>query len=326
MPNGWEKFHNIDLIREVIKEFPDVKFKFFGGTNIPDKKHKKKEPANLEWCGVIAQDKMGEFIDSCSCLMRLSEHDGFPITIAEFASAGRNIIFNREVPYGIKADLTKESVITAIRYAQKENFTGADYYKDAHTVDKFKARIDKELVYDPKEYWENRAEAWDEGEGSMPTGIEKALSKLIKKMKPTSILDVGCGNGRFVNLLTKECKDYVGMDISENLIDICKKKYPDYHFEASKIEDYQGKTDLAFCYTIFEHIIEPDMPKAVEALKRIAKRAILVEPMGFISRYYCHNHDYNKYFKIEKMSPLIQNQDGTFDDNNLYLMVIDLED
>ena len=97
-----------------------------------------------------------------------------------------------------------------------------------------------------------------------------------------------------------------------------KKNYPNKEFITSSLEDLDlegEKNDLAFCYTIFEHIHEDDMSKAVEALKRVAKKAILVEPINIKTKFYCHNHEYEKWFKIIKSEQIGQRR----------LMVIDLE-
>ena len=39
------------------------------------------------------------------------------------------------------------------------------------------------------------------------------------------ILDFGCGNGRLAGFLNNNYKEFIGVDISQKLIDIAKQKY-----------------------------------------------------------------------------------------------------
>lgn len=47
------------------------------------------------------------------------------------------------------------------------------------------------------------------------------------------ILDLGCGNGRFFELLEDKDINYIGVDFSEKLIEIAKKKYPKVKFQVA---------------------------------------------------------------------------------------------
>jgi len=47
------------------------------------------------------------------------------------------------------------------------------------------------------------------------------------------ILDLGCGNGRLFELFQDKQVDYIGVDNSEKLIEIAKKKYPQAKFQVA---------------------------------------------------------------------------------------------
>ncbi|MFH1387563.1 MAG: class I SAM-dependent methyltransferase [bacterium] len=76
-----------------------------------------------------------------------------------------------------------------------------------------------------------------------------------KKAAGISILDVGCGFGDFYGFLKADSTlarnkiNYTGFDISQKLIDVAKKKYPDAKFEVKDIlaERYLPKYDYIFC-------------------------------------------------------------------------------
>jgi len=47
------------------------------------------------------------------------------------------------------------------------------------------------------------------------------------------VLDLGCGNGRWFRLFQEKKVNYIGVDSSERLIEIAKKKYPEAKFQAA---------------------------------------------------------------------------------------------
>ena len=106
----------------------------------------------------------------------------------------------------------------------------------------------------------------------------------LKKLKPESIIDIGCGNGNWAKVIKKELPDvmYLGVDISSRMIKHAKKRNPDMNFEVMDIR--QGvisnkKFDVAFMYTCMLHIPAIEMENVVNNLKKIAKKVIFVEPV-----------------------------------------------
>ena len=70
------------------------------------------------------------------------------------------------------------------------------------------------------------------------------------------ILDLGCGNGRFLEILGQD-KKYLGIDNSENLIKFAKEKYGD-KFQVLNILDLnkleKNNFDFIFSWAVFHHI------------------------------------------------------------------------
>lgn len=50
----------------------------------------------------------------------------------------------------------------------------------------------------------------------------------IKELKPKSVLEIGIGNGRLINLLSPFVEQYDGLELSPNIIKEFKKKYPKF--------------------------------------------------------------------------------------------------
>lgn len=103
------------------------------------------------------------------------------------------------------------------------------------------------------------------------------LLMLKKYLKSNSkILDLGCGNGRLVQLVEKKDDiDYIGIDISKQMIEIAKKNNPQKQFvlqeDPLKINFKNESFDQVFCLSVFHHIPSHDF--RIEYLKEI-KRVI----------------------------------------------------
>ena len=71
------------------------------------------------------------------------------------------------------------------------------------------------------------------------------------------VLDLGCGNGRLVELFKDKNIDYLGIDNSEKLIEIAKTKYPNARFQsvdALKLPFPDNYFDKIFSIAVLHHI------------------------------------------------------------------------
>jgi len=107
------------------------------------------------------------------------------------------------------------------------------------------------------------------------------LKKYIKK--GDKILDVGCGNGILYNLFSNEKNDnieYFGVDISENLINIAKQKYPKANFQTIdflKLPFPDNYFDKVYCLATLHHI--PSEKYRLTFLKEIHR---ILKPNGIL--------------------------------------------
>ncbi len=62
--------------------------------------------------------------------------------------------------------------------------------------------------------------------------IMKSFLAYIKE--GDKILDIGCGNGRLYDLIREKNVEYIGVDNSEKLIEIAKKRFPVSNFQPQK--------------------------------------------------------------------------------------------
>lgn len=79
--------------------------------------------------------------------------------------------------------------------------------------------------------------------------------------KNDKVLDLGCGNGRFVNIIKERGGEYFGTDVSFGLIDIAKKNYPNDSFQATeplKLPFGDNYFDVIYSIAVLHHIPSKD--------------------------------------------------------------------
>jgi len=111
-------------------------------------------------------------------------------------------------------------------------------------------------------------------------GDENQVKKKLKRYlsifsKSDNILDIGCGRGEFVELLTNEGKTAKGIDISESMLNIAKSK----GIECSKIEALQflrenkdNSIGGIFSSQVIEHFKPEYLKEVVIESFRVLKR------------------------------------------------------
>jgi len=105
------------------------------------------------------------------------------------------------------------------------------------------------------------------------------LLKIIKKINPESILDVGCGEGFTLDTLRKNKigKKIIGIDNSKESIRIGKILFPKVKINHASIYDMpfpNNSFDLVICTEVLEHLKTPSL--AIEEVKRVSRGNILI--------------------------------------------------
>lgn len=104
------------------------------------------------------------------------------------------------------------------------------------------------------------------------------LFKIVKPLKPISILDVGCGEGFTLKKLAerKIGKKNAGIDYSKDAIELGKKIYPQLSLAEGDVYalNYPDNSfDVAICTEVLEHLEDPK--KAVAEIKRVSAKYIV---------------------------------------------------
>ncbi len=109
------------------------------------------------------------------------------------------------------------------------------------------------------------------------SGTRDYLWEDLKALEPyvrsnTTVIDIGCGNGRLYQLFAKSQCFYVGVDQSEGLIKMAKQKFSDAQFllqEMSQLDLADDTYDQAWLMASFHHL--SDQKTRVETLLKIKK-------------------------------------------------------
>ncbi len=90
----------------------------------------------------------------------------------------------------------------------------------------------------------------------------------------SSVLDVGCGNGRLLRAFKDKNVKYLGVDSSQELINIAKKEYPDQRFLKGNILELGQIPEHNFDYVVSIAVLHhlPGLDLRVQALKQIKNK------------------------------------------------------
>lgn len=139
----------------------------------------------------------------------------------------------------------------------------------------------------------------------------------LKKIKFNSLVDVGCGDGRFINKLNKDIpnKYLLGIDYSENAISLAKAMNSNLDFVCADIteNDFNNKYDAMTLIETLEHIPLDSVDNFIKSISKLIKQngyLIITVPSdncGLDSHHFQNFNKkllesyLNKYFKIENL-------------------------
>ena len=176
------------------------------------------------------------------------------------------------------------------------------------------------LMYNPKSFWNRQGGQIYFNKFDSKTGErnEHIFLKYIDKHKPTSVIDIGCGYGRYLKIIKNKFPniELVGIDISETQINFAKKYLSDdsiqlYINDCKKINFDNKYFDLVITYGCLGHIPNSSVKTVFNEMKRISKNMLLIETERKIKskspHIFLHNYDIlfgNNLFSKKKLNSL----------------------
>jgi len=132
-----------------------------------------------------------------------------------------------------------------------------------------------------QEAWNSRWESSHFGRHStflsrqMMKTKKKALRKILENIDAKTVVDVGCGIGRTLEVFRDAGLDYLGIDASSEAISICRKKQLCVlHKDLDEVEETY---DLVFSDGMLEHFLNFE-PYAKKMMQISKKYVLLIQP------------------------------------------------
>ena len=136
--------------------------------------------------------------------------------------------------------------------------------------------VDKE-----QDYWSNRyASGGSSGKSTEEVAErDRRIWRAIERELPeiNHIIDVGCGDLRIWG--ERGCEDYVGIDISPEVLQENRNKHPDWKFVCGPAEGFipDLTRENVFCFNMVYHILSPqNLSRIIGNLCRYATRRIFI--------------------------------------------------
>ncbi len=101
-----------------------------------------------------------------------------------------------------------------------------------------------------------------------------------------SVLDFGCGVGRWVDVLRDHFVSYHGVDISDEMINIARRDYPDGRFSVLKnlkVDAEDNSVDFVLCVAVLHHNAYVNQDILIGELSRVLRpqgQLLLMESKG----------------------------------------------
>lgn len=184
----------------------------------------------------------------------------------------------------------------------------------------------KDVESKTQNVYEENASQYDEERGK--SLFEKSyLDKFLNLLPNSSVLDLGCGAGEPIAryLIEKGCK-ITGADYSENMLDICKERFPDHRWIFADMRDLklESKYDGIISWGAFFHLNQEQQRECLPILcQSLNESGILLITVGHIEGEVLGTVAGNKVYH----SSLSKNEyTSILEENGLSVIEFNLED
>jgi len=189
-----------------------------------------------------------------------------------------------------------------------------------------------------KKYWERRYNTGgNSGSGSYGKLAEfkaEVINEFIKENGIIKVIEFGCGDGNQLSLF--KIDDYIGLDIAENAVIMCRKRFKGdktKNFFLYDPNSFEGRDDfeakLSLSLDVIYHLIEDDIFKLYMKHLFLASNKFVIiyasddnDNSMFLSLH-CKNRQFSEWIKINlpewKLIKEIKNSYPNESNSNFYI-------
>jgi SAM-dependent methyltransferase len=179
-------------------------------------------------------------------------------------------------------------------------------------------------IYKSK-YWKGIGDGSLSGAGSNENtthNIKLELQNFFNQKKIQSILDIPCGDWKWMSNMDFECINYIGCDVVKEMIDKNNKLYAKDNVKflvKSLIDDDLPKADIIIVRDLLVHLDNSDILKCLENIKRSDFKYIAITNYPILKSQYKENILGDKWRAINlSMEPFnLIDPDYNLDDTNI---------
>lgn len=156
-------------------------------------------------------------------------------------------------------------------------------------------------TYKPRQFWDRWVDTFMEDPWQVDIHEEHLwMLTMIKRDKPASILEVGCGFGRNIRFFIENGiapEDLYGIDISEKMIKkaktfISNRKVKLVVADVTSLPFENSRFDMVFTHGVLMHVEPYLIEKAIQEVFRVSRRYLMIVEQNYNGNYYTFVHDY----------------------------------
>jgi SAM-dependent methyltransferase len=129
---------------------------------------------------------------------------------------------------------------------------------------------------------------------------------LIRELQPESLCDVGCGDGRLVNLASAFVPRVVGVDVSERAVAFARAFNPGARIVCQDVSEVGGNFDVVTLIEVLEHVPSESMGDFIRAVAdrvRTGGHLIVTVPSKNVPTSKKHYRHYDLDRLVDTLSP-----------------------